>query len=375
MSARRSPGHGSARQGHGAARRGPTEIAFRVAASPRIGFGHLVRAVHLADALGVPARISLRGTVAAATARRLGVEVLPPAHDVVVHADLALLVIDDPSLAAAMPWLRAARRAGVPVASFHDVGIAPLTSDLAIDGSLGARRARGLGADAAACRLGAQYAVLGPAVRQLRHPNGRAAAVRRAVLVGLGGGQQAAMGRSIAGALRAELDRVPGLSRVQVLLSLGMDSSVASGSSALPPGVEVVPPARFREALAQAAVAVVAGGTTLYEACALGTPVVAVPVVPGQAPTVRRFVRAGLAAAARGAAGVGADVVGTAAWGRAAARAAVALLADDARRASLSRRGRSAIDGRGAERVALAMAALRSKPRRGTGDDETVKRR
>ena len=61
----------------------------------------------------------------------------------------------------------------------------------------------------------------------------------------------------------------------------------------------------------------VAGGTTLYEACALGTPVVAVPVVSGQTTTVRRFVRAGLVVGVPSTAGVGTD-----AWSRAAAVAA-----------------------------------------------------
>ena len=158
----------------------------------------------------------------------------------------------------------------------------------------------------------------------------RADASRRSrptILVGLGGGQQAAAGSSIARKLRAELDCLPGLSRARVLLSLGLDSSADSRVVARPAGIEVIPPARFRDALAQATVAVVAGGTTLYEACALGTPVVAVPVVPGQTTTVRRFVRAGLAVGVPGTAGVGTD-----AWGRAAAVAARDLLADPLRR-------------------------------------------
>ena len=341
--------------------RAATAVAFRIAASPRIGFGHLVRAIHLAGALGVSPRVSIRGTDAAReTARRLGAEVLPASRGAVVHRDLALLIIDDPSRAAAAPWLRAARRAGVPVASFHDVGIAPLASDLAIDGSLDARRVAGLGVDAAACLLGAGYAVLGLPASVRPRSRARVPSEPCTILVGLGGGQQARAGRSIAGNLRAALDRVPGLSRARVLLSLGLDSSGGAASAGVPAGVEVVAPQRFRAALAQATVAVVAGGTTLYEACALGTPVVAVPVVPGQTTTVRRFVRAGLAAGVRGASGVG-----TAAWGEALAAAALDLLADPVRRGELSRRGRLAIDGQGAARVARAIAALRSAARTG----------
>jgi spore coat polysaccharide biosynthesis predicted glycosyltransferase SpsG len=329
-------------------------VVFRVAASPRLGFGHLVRAIHLANALGVPARVSIRGAAASVeTARRLGASLVagPPAR--VVGPAVALVVIDDPSRRAALPWLRAARRAGVRVASIHDIGLAPLASDLAIDGSLGARRVGGLGRTAAACRLGPDYAILTPGLARLGGRQGRSSD-RPILVVGLGGGQQAAAGLSVARHLRTGLDRLPGLSRAQVLLSLGLGLAGRAATRPLPAGITIVPPAQFRAALARATVAVVAGGTTLYEACALGTPVVAVPVVPGQATTVRRFVRAGLAATPRSAAArVGADE-----WGRAAASAALALLADGRRRRELSRRGRRAVDGGGAARVAAALGEL-----------------
>lgn len=333
-----------------------TEVVFRVAASARIGVGHLVRGIHLAGALGVPVRVSIRGTEAAAeAARRLGAVLVSGGPDAVIRPGLGLLVIDNPSRTSALPWLRAARRARVPVASIHDVGIAPLASDLAVDGSLGARRVAGLGRGAAACRLGPSYAILAPGVARLGRRR-RGAAARPSLVVGLGGGQQAEAGLSVARHLRAGLDRRPGLSRARVLLSLGLGLAGSPTVRALPAGIDIVPPAGFRAALARATIAVVAGGTTLYEACALGTPVVAVAVVSGQVPTVRRFVRAGLAAAVTrrpAAAAVGADE-----WGRAAAGAALDLLADAVGRDAMARRGRRAIDGAGAARVAAAIAEL-----------------
>ena len=340
-------------------------VVFRVAASPRIGFGHLIRALHVSGALGVRLRVSIRGTPGAvATARGLGADVLPGTPDAVVGRGLGLLIIDDPSRVAAVPWLRAARRAGVPVVSFHDVGIAPLASDLAVDGSLGAVRIKGLGVEPRASRVGAAYAVLSPALGRLGRRGGRGPSEARTILVGLGGGQQARAGGPSARHLRAQLDRHAASSRVRVLLSLGLDSAAEPASDQRPAGIDIVPPAGFRAALAGATVAVVAGGTTLYEACALGTPAVAVPVVPGQATTVRRFVRAGLAAGVRSAGGVGTD-----AWGRAAAVAALDLLPDAARRRDQARRGRLAIDGRGAARVADAIGALlaRTQTKAGRG--------
>ncbi|MEO5822002.1 MAG: hypothetical protein ABIT71_15980 [Vicinamibacteraceae bacterium] len=339
-------------------------MAFRVAASPRIGFGHLVRAIHLARALGVPPRVSIRGTIdAAETASRLGAERLAGSIREVMRPGLGLLVIDDPSRAAAEPWLRAAGRAGVAVASLHDVGLAPLPSDLAIDGSLGARRVHGLGRDVAACRLGPTFAVLSPDVVSRRRAPSEQAGRAATIVIGLGGGRQARAGLTIARHLRIGLDCRPGLSRARVLLSLGLGSGARLEGIGSLDGVAVIASPRFRAALARATVAVVAGGTTLYEACALGTPVVAVPVVAGQATTVRRFVRAGLAVGTGPLRGV---AVGSARWARAAADAALDLLADARRREVMARRGQAVIDGRGAERVAQAIRAVLAAAQRTT---------
>ena len=123
----------------------PTEVVFRVAASP----AHRLRApgprhpsrqrprrpASCLDPRHVPTRPGRPAASASTCCPRRATPSCTP--------DLALLVIDDPSRAAATPWLRAARRAGVPVVSLHDVGIAPLASDLAVDGSLGARRVDG----------------------------------------------------------------------------------------------------------------------------------------------------------------------------------------------------------------------------------------
>jgi spore coat polysaccharide biosynthesis predicted glycosyltransferase SpsG len=116
-----------------------------------------------------------------------------------------------------------------------------------------------------------------------------------------------------------------------------------------------VAPDRLRRELARATVAVVAGGTTLYEACALGTPVVAVAVVPAQRGTLAAFRRQGLARIPVPGA---VPEVGTPAWGAAIAAAAADLWADAAARRMMAAASRTAIDGRGAERVARAIRRL-----------------
>jgi spore coat polysaccharide biosynthesis predicted glycosyltransferase SpsG len=103
--------------------------------------------------------------------------------------------------------------------------------------------------------------------------------------------------------------------------------------------------------LSTASVAIVAGGVTLYEACAIGVPAVAVAVTGAQAMTVR-------AMAAHGAV---VDAGRLDAGGRGiehAAEAACRLLRDRDASARLTQAGRHLVDGRGAFRVADALREL-----------------
>ena len=98
-------------------------------------------------------------------------------------------------------------------------------------------------------------------------------------------------------------------------------------------------------ALAEADVAVVAGGVTLYEACALGVPSVGLAVVPAQRRAIRAFAKKGAVIDA-GSASTLPRVLVTAA-------AAVAdLLRDSRLRTQTAGRAQRLVDGRGALRVA-----------------------
>ena len=111
----------------------PVRALFRVAAGPRIGFGHLVRARVLSRALGIDRPVvSLRGRHAprkSALTLRMH-PIAGPAADVMARLRPEILVIDDPSAAAARVWCETARRAGIPVASVHDLGTAFCGADL-----------------------------------------------------------------------------------------------------------------------------------------------------------------------------------------------------------------------------------------------------
>jgi hypothetical protein len=88
-------------------------VLFRVAAGPRLGFGHLVRAERLAAALDADVWLSVRGVR----------HFTPPAPRVRLTRESVrsleiirpgLLVLDTPVARDAWRWLRAARRLDIP---------------------------------------------------------------------------------------------------------------------------------------------------------------------------------------------------------------------------------------------------------------------
>lgn len=313
---------------------GETFALFHVAAGARLGYGHLRRATTIASVLARPAALHLRGSadtpagvqrVEGAPARLL--DALRP----------RVVVIDDPHVDSASAWVRAARCRAVPAVSLHDLGLAPVQSDLAIDGSVATRRRW----PAARVLLGPEFAVAGSGVvaRGTRPARGV-----RAIAVSLGGGRHAASLRAIASALRGAFPSA----RILVIAGLHPGREMI-----LPVGVEhVVARDGLRHVLRSVDLAVLGGGTSLYEAASLGVPTVAVPMVPAQQRTVRAFDRAGVAIAA------GRFHVEPKVRARQVTRAVRTLALDASRRRRMARRGPLLVDGRGAERVADAIRAL-----------------
>jgi spore coat polysaccharide biosynthesis predicted glycosyltransferase SpsG len=110
-------------------------------------------------------------------------------------------------------------------------------------------------------------------------------------------------------------------------------------------------PSGLADALSSSDIAVVAGGVTLYEACALGVPSVGLAVVAPQRAAIRSFAALGAII----------DAGGPHIDRRVANRVAdsVTRLARDARlRRRLGERARRLIDGKGADRVALRIRSL-----------------
>ena len=320
-------------------------VLFRAPAGPRRGFGHLVRCRSLARALGVRPLIASRGgRPARAAARALGCDVIEGAPAAVLaRVAPQVVVVDDPIASNARRWIACARRAGCRVVTVHDLGLGACEGDLVVDGSIvdvrrgGPRRGPPLRTNGRTFLRGPRFALLDPAfaspLRGVRHPR----APR--VLVALGGGPRAALGYSIARAVRREMPWA----------CIRIAGGFAASSSADRNRIAWTGPLNgLAGELAACDVAVVGGGVSLYEACARGVAAVGVPVVVPQRPTVRGFVAAG---AALGDASTAPDAVRV-------ARDVVRLLRQPAIRAALAAQGRTLVDGRGAGRVAEAIQQL-----------------
>jgi spore coat polysaccharide biosynthesis predicted glycosyltransferase SpsG len=321
-------------------------VLFCAAAGPRVGFGHLVRGAVLARALNVVPRVVLRGSADAARAavamgwavERLS-SVLTPTHEP------ALMIVDDPCAHHAARWIQRARHRGIPVAVVRDLGLLNLRADLTIDGSITMRPG-----SAPADLQGPDFAILDPSLADLRASAPRREPFR--IVVALGGGAHVrAMGVELADAI---MRRVP---QAVVEVAPGF---VAGRLPALGQHGRWIPAGRLHTSLATASVAVVAGGLTLYEACALASPVVAVAVAPAQRLTTRAFADAGA-------------IVDASAPSRArtisrTVAAVARLVTAPAEAAALGRAAGAIVDGRGAARVADRLRQLGAGRRAGGRD-------
>jgi spore coat polysaccharide biosynthesis predicted glycosyltransferase SpsG len=251
-----------------------------------------------------------------------------------------MLVVDDPTEAAVTPWIRAARRLGMPVATIHDLGLGAAGGDLVIDGSLGGPWRRW---PTGRTLTGPRYAIVDRRLATVRlervvGPGGK-------VLIALGGGPRRRLAARLAAAVLREVPAA------HVTIAGGL---LPATTQADPRITWLSDPQAFADTLAHATVAVVAGGVTLYESCAAGTPRVALAVVPAQRRTVEAFARAGAAIDAGG------PLAG--ARTRRDVDHVAGLVADVVRdknvRARLSKTGRRLIDGRGLARVVAELERL-----------------
>ncbi|TCB93437.1 spore coat protein [Micromonospora zingiberis] len=332
-------------------------VGLRCDAGPQRGVGHLVRCLALGEELlSRGARVEVFGTVAGVdwaagqlAARGIPLRPGPDTPDQLVEAarrhDLDVLVLDsyelDPAGAGAL------RAAGVLTLAIVDGDTRGQDADLYLDQNFGTE----LRVSAGRLLAGSRYALLRAEVLAARPAAARPAApVQRPSVLAFFGGTDAVG----AAPLLAE-----------VLLSTGrpMALTVVAGRPALAarlarvtpaPGqsLAVVPPTgELPDLIAAADLVVSAAGTSTWELCCLGAPSALVCVVDNQRASYHRVVAAGLAA------GLGElpDLVADPTARAAAARTLDELLTSGVRRAALSQRARSAVDGRGRTRVVDAI--------------------
>jgi len=338
-------------------------LLIRADGSERIGTGHVMRCLALAEAWR-----DRDGTVVFALAsasealeKRLKSEGMETAVLNVAAGgdgdarrtaalarkrDASWVVVDGYAFDAR--YLESVRGAGFRLAVIDDNGILDrYAAEMVINANLHAgehlyrRRTRD-----ARLLLGSRYALIRREFRERRMRRRRFKAGPCRILVTLGGadvlGLTPAAIRALRNLLPAEIDV-----RAVVGPSNPGETRCREEMSAASFRGEVIPAAtNMAEQMAWADVAVAAAGSTCWEMACLGLPAILIVTADNQAPIAASLHKAGIA--------VNLGRPGRALDAR-IAEAVKKLCADAALRRDMSRRGRRLIDGRGAERIARAL--------------------
>jgi UDP-2,4-diacetamido-2,4,6-trideoxy-beta-L-altropyranose hydrolase len=288
------------------------------------GLGHLSRSTAIAVALrsrGVAVASFVHGREE--PLKRDGVYWAPfEAADLPVTD---VLVVDSYRLAATE---LASFASDAPLVLLHDFDDPPAPATLVVSVAPGVPESSGR-------RLtGLEYAALRPMFWGLPKRTLRREAA--SILVTTGAGTLGAVGRDIAAEVAAAIPDG------QVVLVRGPNSTVDA-----PDGVELLDaPESLLDALLAADVVISAGGQTMLEAAATGTPCIALALVENQIRQVEVLARIGVVRVV--------DPVNAAS----AAEAARELALDTPAREALSERAQNAVDGYGALRIAFEITRL-----------------
>ncbi len=325
---------------------------IRTVAGPGSGFGHLRRTLILAEHLRSvadavflldPEDHGSKEQVAASEFQQFNF--LPRKPWLPIEPPAALL-IDTRHKRGLNLLIDEAHRHAVPVASIHDLGLAPLSSDVIIDGSIGFDTTR-FPANCADCFTGPAYLVLDDACARFhRQPKPIRERIQK-VVVNLGGGDGSRFFPRVLEGLRAVETR---------LEVTGFPGFCSWGQEEVARNYRL--PLRFRwiapdedaiRLMFQADLVISAGGLSAYEALAVGTPVCALSYDCHQQAAVSALAAAGACLElGRGALLRSRDVL----------ERFVHLNGSPELRRKLSACGRGLVDGRGSLRVARILRSL-----------------
>lgn len=315
-----------------------TAVHLVTTAGSEDGRGHLSRAIAIAEALTARgAAVSLeviRGAPSGGQAARLaelGVAIGPPAGDAVVLVDLPdpneigdrwpasrLAVLDD------REWFRG-------------------SAAIVVQPSLGRW---GGSADAGRVLAGCGYAPVRATLRRLADER-PAEASPATVLVCFGGSDPADVGGRIVPAIAAVAAAGPWAT--VAILGPGYRGALTAGPDAAPAVRVLRDPADLDRRLATARLVVGGAGTMKFELALLGRPMILLAVADDQLPVGPPFAATGAARFLGDGRTIDPGVV---------ADAVAELMADEPARQAMGSRGRSMVDGRGADRIAAAVLEL-----------------
>jgi UDP-2,4-diacetamido-2,4,6-trideoxy-beta-L-altropyranose hydrolase len=328
-------------------------ILFVVDAGPRVGGGHVMRSLTLAQALaakgashvfvGPPAMGEVLGAFAPETPRMAAADlaqaVAAQAFDAIVFDHYGLSEPDHRTLAR-----------GAPTLVIDDLANRPLGGEIVLDSGPGRRAGDylGLTAETARLLLGPTFAPVRPEFAALREPAlaWRGEPVLR-ILVSLGLTDVGGVTAQIVERLRPRVGDV------------GLDIVLGGGAPSLPGLTKVarrdprlmlhVDTPHMARLTAEADIGVGAAGSSTWERCVLGLPSLMVVLADNQRAAARTLADEGAALAADLSAPDFDDQFD---------RALVRLLRDDGLRRSLAARSAEVCDGLGAGRVAEAFLTL-----------------
>ena len=315
---------------------------IRTAAGPDIGFGHLKRSLVLAGLLAdsISPLFLLdsqdyrsRDLIAAAGCQFLALDI-EKAWDYLPEP--AAVLIDTRLERGLDILISRAREKFVPVISIHDLGLNPVSSDIAIDGSIAPGQTAGF---KSLLYKGSEYVVLDPVYDGLHSKQKRIGKTIKSIFINLGGGNSYRFFSAIMEGLRlcqCEFD----VTGVRGFSSWGQESFENRDWRPLHFRWESRAP---ETAVFAADLAITAGGISAYEALCIGTPLMALSYDRWQQMTVTALAREGACIDL----GLGNEMIP----GRLPAQLALVDCNEDLRR-RLSRRGKEIVDGHGAERVA-----------------------
>jgi UDP-2,4-diacetamido-2,4,6-trideoxy-beta-L-altropyranose hydrolase len=277
-------------------KRSPRRFLVRTAAGPQIGFGHLRRTLVLARRLrryAYPCFLLDPGDGWSQNLIRSdGFEYRhfnsrKPSTDLET-ADA--LLVDTRQRAGLNKLVADARMRGIPVASIHDLGLAPLASDVVIDGSLLPAVTRFPRVDTTFF-IGTDYLVLDEACSRFHRTKKMIRPRITKVVINLGGGNGGRFFRSVLSGLRSL--RLP-------LEVVGFPGFCSWGQAKL--ANAAWSPLRFRwrspeedvlKLMFEADLVISAGGLSAYESLCLGTPLCALAFDRHQAATIAAIAHAG----------------------------------------------------------------------------------